>query len=106
MTLTREQWAAYPENWPALSRWVKFDRAGGRCECPGGCGAKHHVGVVRCNRRHGDPIPGNPNGSLVVLTAAHRDHAVVNHDPSNLAALCQACHLSFDARARARRDAT
>lgn len=32
----------------------------------------------------------------VVLTIAHRDHTPENNDDSNLAALCQRCHLRLD----------
>lgn len=41
-----------------------------------------------------------PNPTLVILTIAHLDHGLSNHDDSNLAALCQRCHLNHD------RDAT
>ena len=33
----------------------------------------------------------------VVLTIAHLDHVPENCDPSNLQALCQRCHLQYDA---------
>jgi 5-methylcytosine-specific restriction endonuclease McrA len=42
-----------------------------------------------------------PNGSLVVLTIAHLDHGLTNHDDDNLAALCQRCHLNYDRAATA-----
>lgn len=38
----------------------------------------------------------NSRGSTVVLTVAHIDHDKANNDPSNLAALCQKCHLTHD----------
>lgn len=41
------------------------------------------------------------NGSRVVLTIAHLDHTPENCDPSNLRALCQKCHNSYDAPHRA-----
>ena len=34
---------------------------------------------------------------VIVLTVAHLDHNPANNDPSNLAALCQRCHLRHDA---------
>ena len=37
------------------------------------------------------------NNSTIVLTIAHLDHAPENNDPSNLKALCQKCHLAYDA---------
>lgn len=101
MSLTRAQRAAYPENWDVLSRWVRFVRAGGRCECPGPqvCRAPGHAGHARCTKRHGDMLPGRPTG--VVLTTMHLDQNVANNEPSNLRAGCEACHLSFDAHWRA-----
>lgn len=34
----------------------------------------------------------------IVLTIAHLDHQPENCDPSNLKALCQRCHLRYDAK--------
>jgi hypothetical protein len=33
----------------------------------------------------------------IVLTVAHLDHVPENCDPANLKALCQRCHLAYDA---------
>ncbi len=35
--------------------------------------------------------------SMIVLTIAHLDHVPENCDPGNLAAMCQRCHLRYDA---------
>ena len=49
-------------------------------------------------------------GSWVVLTVAHLDHQPENCDPGNLRAMCQGCHLRYDAdhhsqtRAQTKRD--
>ena len=32
----------------------------------------------------------------IILTVAHLDHGLSNHQDENLAALCQRCHLNFD----------
>ncbi len=102
MSLSREQRARYCPGWNELSAWVRFERAGGRCECPGDCGAADHpADAGRCTKRHGTPIPANPRGSLVVLTTMHLDQDVEHNCPDNLRAACQACHLSYDRRARA-----
>ena len=77
--------ALYPPNWPAISKRVRFQRAGGRCE--------------KCGAQHGKPHP--ETGSLVVLSTAHLDHDPANNSESNLAALCQACHNRYDATKRA-----
>lgn len=82
----------YPRDWPEISRAIRFDRAGGQCECTGECGAGHEG---RCEARHGQPHP--VTGSLVVLTTAHLDHTPENCDPGNLRAFCQRCHLRYDA---------
>ena len=82
----------YPRNWPEISKAIRFDRAGGRCECEGECGAGHEE---RCEAWHGQPHP--VTGSLVVLTTAHLDHTPENCDPANLRAFCQRCHLRYDA---------
>jgi 5-methylcytosine-specific restriction endonuclease McrA len=37
----------------------------------------------------------------IVLTIAHLDHDTTNNEMSNLAALCQRCHLRYDARLHA-----
>lgn len=44
--------ADYPQDWREISRRVRFERAGGRCECAGECGRAHSGG--RCLARHGD----------------------------------------------------
>jgi hypothetical protein len=72
--------ARYPKNWPDISRTIRFDRAGGRCE---ECGAKNY-------RPHPD------TGSKVVLTVAHLNHTPEDCRPENLRALCQRCHLHLD----------
>lgn len=80
----------YPPNWPQLSKRIRFERARGRCECTGQCGAQH---AGRCGAVNHERTPA---GSLVVLTVAHVDHDQTNNDEANLLALCQACHLRLD----------
>ncbi|SFR79634.1 hypothetical protein [Sphingomonas jatrophae] len=87
----------YPADWPEISRSIREDRAQGRCECTGQCGA-HHRGygapAARCAAHHGQPHPVTT--SPVVLTVAHLDRAPGNEDPANLLAMCQDCHLAYD----------
>lgn len=47
-----------------------------------------------------EPKSGNPNQKAIkiVLTIAHLDHDTNNNEDSNLAALCQCCHLQHDAK--------
>jgi len=74
----------YPSNWPAISRRIR-ERADWRCEF--------------CGARNGQPHP--ETGSRVVLTVAHLDHNPQNCADDNLRALCQRCHLRYDARLHA-----
>ena len=112
----------YPSDWREISRRIRFDRAGGRCECTGQCGSPH---PSRCAAPHGVVVErpfARPwdwrrvdhayDGDLVgrtvriVLTVAHLDHTPENCDDANLLAMCQLCHLRLDAseHARSRRE--
>jgi 5-methylcytosine-specific restriction endonuclease McrA len=71
----------YPKDWKEISLRVR-KRAGDLCEF---CGA--------VNRQ-----PHPVTGSRVVLTVAHLDHNPQNCADDNLRALCQRCHLTYDAR--------
>ena len=66
----------YPDNWPEIAHRVK-EEAGWRC--------------VRCDHGH-DPAAGR------MLTVHHFDGDKGNCEPYNLMPLCQACHLSVQAR--------
>ena len=81
----------YPKDWKAISRRIRFERAGNKCEW---CGAANHAA---------HPV----TGSYVILTVAHLGIAKPDGTPGdkadladvreeNLAALCQRCHLNFD----------
>jgi len=78
----------YPADWEAISHHIRFTRAGGRCE-----GSPVYPD---CRATHGQPHP--VTGSRVVLTVAHLDHDTTNNAPSNLRAMCQRCHLTYDAK--------
>lgn len=93
----------YPPDWKEISKRIRLERAGGRCECDGRC-KRGHVG--RCEARNGDPCATNP-AAVVVLTVAHLDAegdvcrckeltgrkcGIEDH----LAAYCAACHLRYD----------
>lgn len=66
----------YPEDWVSIAKKVK-DAAGWKC--------------IRCGHPH-DVESGH------VLTVHHMDRNKANCVDSNLAALCQRCHLSIQAR--------
>lgn len=80
MPIKPENKKRYPADWKDLSKRIRFDRANNACEW---CAAKNYQ-------------PHPTTGSKVVLTVAHLDHTPENCDESNLAALCQRCHLAYD----------
>jgi hypothetical protein len=82
----------YPPNWREISRSIREDRAGGQCECRGECGKHHPAG--RCPER--DHERAVTFRGRVILTVAHLDHNTHSDDPTNLKAMCQACHLRYD----------
>lgn len=75
----------YPKNWKQISKFIRFYRAKNKCEW---CGAHNYK-------------PHPLTGSKVILTVAHiHDHSPENCNFFNLAALCQKCHNSHDAKHR------
>lgn len=80
-----------------LQRARVMKRAGGRCECTGGCGKEHAAG--RCNERHMRAATGDGlrRGALVVLTTAHVDGDSGAKVPDDkLRCWCVGCHLRWD----------
>jgi 5-methylcytosine-specific restriction endonuclease McrA len=77
----------YPPNWKEIRREI-LRRAGDRCE--------GSPAYPDCRAENGEPHP--VTGSRVVLTIAHLDHDTKHNDQANLRALCQRCHLTYDAR--------
>lgn len=93
MPIKPENKDRYPDNWKEISNYIRFERAGGRCECEGECGHVHDG--MRCNAIHLKPHP--ITNSKVILTTGHLDHIPENCHGENLKAWCQRCHLSYDA---------
>lgn len=96
MPIKPENRGRYPKDWKKISEYVRFERAGGQCECEGECGRGHHG---RCPNVHGLPAYGS--GSTVILTTAHLNHTPEicgdDKDPyCFLRAFCQGCHLHYD----------
>lgn len=83
MPIKPENKKRYPRDWNQISQRIRFERADGRCEF---C----ELAV------HGEPHP--ITGSLVVLTVAHLNHTPEDCCDENLAAMCQRCHLTYDAQ--------
>jgi hypothetical protein len=92
-------YSLYADDWQEISYSIRFERAGGRCECSGEC-EKHDE---RCEAQNYAPHP--VTGSRVILTVAHLDHDINNNDLSNLMAMCQKCHLTYDASYHAKKAA-
>ncbi len=85
MPISKEKKKLYPKNWKEISNRIKT-RAENRCEI---CGAINYE-------------PNPVTGSKVVLTVAHLDHNPRNNNDDNLKALCQKCHLAYDAKHHAK----
>ncbi len=102
MPISKELKPLYPKNWKAISKDIRENRAGNKCEW---CGVENHaIGV-----RRPDGSFYSPEGMIqeamavdgdkfikIVLTTAHLDHNPANNDYSNLASLCQKCHNNYD----------
>lgn len=76
----------HSKEWRAIRGRI-LARAGDRCE-----GTPQHPECRAVNRA------AHPEtGSRVVLTIAHMNHCVSDNSDQNLRALCQRCHLHWDA---------
>ncbi len=87
MPIRAERRHLYGPDWKAISLEIR-EAAGWRCQ-----GTPQ---FPDCRAAQGEPHP--VTGSKVVLTVAHLDHHETNHDGGNLRALCQRCHLTYDAK--------
>jgi len=70
----------YPPYWKQLSKYVRFERAGGRCE--------------QCGAKHGEPHP--LTGKKVKLQTAHLNRRPEQTRPADLMAMCARCHFGYD----------
>lgn len=91
MPIRPENKARYPKDWKAISLAVR-EAAGNRCE--------GSPDFPDCRAVNGDAHP--ETGSKVVLTVAHLDHTPENCERVNLKAMCQRCHLNYDAEHHAK----
>ena len=91
-----ERLARYPVDWKRISKTIRM-RAGERCECEGECGLhRDHPGPRRCEELNGRPAKWARG--KVVLTVAHLNHLPEDCRAENLKAMCQRCHLRYDAK--------
>ncbi len=90
----------YPPNWKTEIRPRILERANQCCE---NCGLPNYSYVDKDMR---EPcLEWDDNGIRIVLTIAHLDHDETNWDVTDdrLKAMCQKCHLKYDAFEKARR---
>jgi hypothetical protein len=97
MPIRADRMKLYPGGGTHSKEWKAFrasllDRAGNACE-----GTPMHPD---CRAPNGGKHP--ETGSKVVLTIAHMDHDESHADPERCRALCQRCHLRWDAKHHAR----
>jgi len=94
----------YPADWKTVIRPRILQREDNRCKwCQRANG--EHLPAKCCREpifddRHRCRSCGKPRPK-VVLTIAHLDHDITHNADDNLAALCQKCHLTYDARLHA-----
>lgn len=105
--------ADYHPDWESISRQIR-EQADWKCEF---CGLPHLQHGAR--DKYGDWHSRDevddmtmergrelfavfPKWSRIVLTVAHLNHDRKDNDPANLRALCQKCHLSWDAKHHAK----
>lgn len=121
MPVKAENRARYPKDWPQIAEGVKA-AAGWCCEQ---CGVAHGEVVERgmddgvkvfrrasmsaycpsIDAETGLPVPSTSIDTFeplrqtrIIITVAHLDHQPENVERGNLKALCQRCHLAYDAR--------
>lgn len=80
-------YSKYPADWKDIRVRI-LERAGDCCE--------GSPAYPDCRAENHEPHP--ETGSMVVLTIAHLDHDTTHNDDDNLRALCQRCHLTYDAK--------
>jgi hypothetical protein len=90
MPIRPENRQRYPANWHTEVRPSILARAGQCCE---GIPA-----YPDCRAANHQPHP--VTGARVVLTVAHLNHQPEDNRASNLRALCQRCHNTYDAAHR------
>ena len=91
----------YASNWKTEIRPSILERAENRCEF---CGVENYVVGYR-DENGKFVVSADKNRKLfkIVLTVAHLNHDVSDNRPENLKALCQKCHLAYDAKERKRK---
>lgn len=97
-------WTKYPSNWKTEIRPRILARESNRCKW---CMVENGADLPkRCCKEptydeRGKCCSCQKRRPRVVLTIAHLDHDTTNNADENLAALCQKCHLTYDAKLHA-----
>lgn len=81
-------YSKYHPKWKLISKFIRFYRAKNKCE-----GSPKYP-----NCRAENYMPHPVTMSKVVLTVAHLDHDINNNSFFNLKAMCNRCHLTYDAK--------
>ncbi len=101
----------YPKDWREIRKRI-LERAENKCEC---CGLENKSKVhsfkvngvtVWKDLTYAQWLHQNaPKHVTVILTIAHLDHDETNHNVTDdrLKAMCQLCHLRYDAKEKGRR---
>lgn len=98
------QYKNYSSLWNYKIRLDILKRANNRCEVCGvrnyATGYRHKDGTFIVSegiQQDIDYLLDDNKIIKIILTIAHLDHNVNNNDYSNLKAMCQRCHLRYDA---------
>lgn len=114
-------YSKYPADWKDIRARILV-RAKGCCEF---CGLANGAWIVRSSEDGSRYLVNKPDGIYylndspvrmseipdefavnplirIVLTVAHLDHDTTHNDEDNLRALCQRCHLTYDAKHHAK----
>jgi len=113
MPIRPENKARYPKDWKRIADAIR-ERAGQRCEgspaypdcrVPNGAVGYREAGrwvqlgesIDAAGLAIDTAVDDGFKVTRIVLTVAHLDHTPENCEPQNLKAMCQRCHLTYDA---------
>ena len=108
MPIRPENRARYPKNWKEIRAHI-LERAGNKCEgsprypdcrIQNGWFRNNTTGEVTHDAMQFETwtLVDGDSASMIVLTIAHLDHTPENCADDNLKAMCQRCHLTYDAK--------
>ena len=104
-------YSKYPPDWSEIRKRI-LERAENKCECCGLENKSKVVSYLKNGVRVWEDISwqewknlNTPKQVTVVLTIAHLDHDETNHNVTDdrLKAMCQLCHLRYDAKEKVKR---